>query len=301
MKDTEQFITGMNRHVQPELAAWGWEIAFYLFAGGLVAGLMILCGLAWRRSQREPLPASLGFWGPVAAPLVLSAGMFALFLDLERKLHAFRFYTTFQWTSPMSWGAWILALVFPFAALLAAAAWERRQGREMPFWRAVATANVALGIALGVYTGILLGAMAARPLWNSPLLGPLFLSSGLSSAAALLYIFEPDHAARRKLAHLDLRLLGVEAAALALFLLGLATGGQAQQAAFHLLSGGPFTALFWVAVVFTGMAFPVLMDVLEARGRMQPTVAAPVLVLIGGLSLRAIILLAGQASGWEVL
>ena len=35
------------------------------------------------------------------------------------------------------------------------------------------------GLALGIYTGILLSAMVARPLWNSAVLGPLFLFSGL--------------------------------------------------------------------------------------------------------------------------
>ena len=39
--------------------------------------------------------------------------MFALFLDLAHKLYVWRLYTTFQFTSPMSWGAWILILVYP--------------------------------------------------------------------------------------------------------------------------------------------------------------------------------------------
>ena len=43
--------------------------------------------------------------------------------------------------------------------------------------------GLRFGIALGIYTGILLSAMVARPLWNSAILGPLFLFSGLSAAA----------------------------------------------------------------------------------------------------------------------
>ena len=39
--------------------------------------------------------------------------MTTLFLDLEYKLHVFRFYTSFEPTSPMSWGAWILVLIYP--------------------------------------------------------------------------------------------------------------------------------------------------------------------------------------------
>jgi protein NrfD len=45
-----------------------------------------------------------------------------------------------------------------------------------------------LGVALGIYTGILLNTMVARPLWNSAILGPLFLVSGLSAGAAVMHI-----------------------------------------------------------------------------------------------------------------
>jgi hypothetical protein len=44
---------------------------------------------------------------------LLTLGMLALFLDLEYKTHVWRLYTTFEPLSPMSWGAWILLLVYP--------------------------------------------------------------------------------------------------------------------------------------------------------------------------------------------
>ncbi len=54
---------------------------------------------------------------PGLSLVLLSLGMLALFLDLEHKLYVWRLYTTFEPLSPMSWGAWILVLVYP--ALLA--------------------------------------------------------------------------------------------------------------------------------------------------------------------------------------
>ena len=45
-----------------------------------------------------------------------------------------------------------------------------------------------LGVGIGIYTGILLNTMVARPLWNSAILGPLFLFSGLSAGAAMMHI-----------------------------------------------------------------------------------------------------------------
>jgi formate-dependent nitrite reductase membrane component NrfD len=277
--------------VGAELGAhiWGWEIAVYLFLGGLVAGLMVVSGIAHRRS--EPPPDSLAIWGPLLAPLLLAIGGLALFLDLERKLHFFRFYTTFQWTSPMSWGAWILAAVFPTAVLFALGF----RGRRM------SNLYAALGLTLGIYTGILLGTFGARPLWNTPVLGPLFLVSGISGAVALLALIEREEGAGARLAALDLKLICVEAGILALLLIGLSTGGAAQRAAADLFLGGPYTALFWVLVVLIGLAFPAVLELLHKRGMAQASAYAPVLVLAGGLALRAVFLLAGQASGWRVL
>ena len=63
--------------------------------------------------------------------------------------------------------------------------------------------NMLLGGLLGVYTGILLSALGARPLWNSALLGPLFLVSGLSTAAALVHMIAGDRSERELLAKAD--------------------------------------------------------------------------------------------------
>ena len=51
--------------------------------------------------------------------------------------------------------------------------------------------------ALGIYTGVLLSALGARPFWNSALLGPLFLVSGLSSAAAFTHLVARDRGRAR--------------------------------------------------------------------------------------------------------
>ena len=101
-----------NAHIDPSLHIWGWEVPVYLFLGGVVAGVMVLtAALALRRGDR-PASAALR-WMPLVGVVALSLGMGALFLDLEYKRHVYRFYTSFEWTSPMSWGSWILLLVYP--------------------------------------------------------------------------------------------------------------------------------------------------------------------------------------------
>ena len=49
----ETTITRDNPLIDPSLHVWSWEIPAYLFAGGIVAGMMILGGLAMLRIARS--------------------------------------------------------------------------------------------------------------------------------------------------------------------------------------------------------------------------------------------------------
>ncbi|HEV2495039.1 MAG TPA: NrfD/PsrC family molybdoenzyme membrane anchor subunit [Terriglobia bacterium] len=310
MNPSEVSVIGANPGISPSLHIWGWEIAAYLFLGGLVAGLLVISGLAHRKSER---PAeSLAWRGPALVPVLLTVGMVSLFLDLEHKLHFYRFYLAFRITSPMSWGAWILLLVYPASILFALAAvgefgpklpgdWDLVTELAAAVRRPLAAVNVALGVALGIYTGILLSSLGARPFWNTPLLGPLFLLSGLSGGAALLILLEPSREAQLRLGMLDVKLIGAESATLALILIGLSSGGAAQRAAAQLVLGGSFTAVFWIAIVMMGLALPATIELFHRFKRAQASFYPAALVLLGGFALRMIILLAGQASRWGTL
>src|SRR5512143_1499722 len=111
-------IARHSRFVDPQLHVWGWEIPVYLFLGGMAAGAMILTALLAARPERSRVAR----WLPFAAPILVSIGMGALFLDLANKHHVLRFYLAFRWTSPMSWGAWILLVVYPVTILQGLAA-----------------------------------------------------------------------------------------------------------------------------------------------------------------------------------
>src|SRR5512139_3712358 len=107
--------TRTNPMIDPTLHVWGWEIPVYLFLGGLVAGMMVISGYLLL-SGRWKNARSASFALPGLSLVLLSLGMFALFLDLEHKPFVWRLYTTFEPLSPMSWGAWILVLVYPALA-----------------------------------------------------------------------------------------------------------------------------------------------------------------------------------------
>ena len=50
--------------------------------------------------------------------------------------------------------------------------------------RLVAPLVIPLSLGVGIYTGILLGAVPARPFWNTPMTAQLFLFSAMSTGAA---------------------------------------------------------------------------------------------------------------------
>jgi formate-dependent nitrite reductase membrane component NrfD len=242
---------------------------------------------------------------------LLSLGMLALFLDLEHKLYTWRLYTTFELASPMSWGAWILLLVYPVLLLDVAVrppdvlrglwpAFDRFSHALLVRHRsqALAVANIALGVALGIYTGILVSSLGARPFWNSALLGPLFLTSGLSSAAAFTHLIAKHVEERELLAKSDNVFHGAELLLLALFLIGLLSASQAHADAARLVLGGPFTAVFWVFVVALGIVMPLVIQVMATAHRIPHTPIGPLLVLAGGLALRFVFVSAGQYSHW---
>ncbi len=300
-----------NPGVDPGLELWGWEIPVYLFLGGIVAGLMVVPALLELRG-RKPEGAGLRM-APWLAAVLLSLGMGALFLDLGHKLYVWRFYLAFRPTSPMSWGSWILLLVYPVLVLQGLGTADEHGRRFLrtlagPLsglvdrltaladgWRRpVLTASVVLGAGLGVYTGLLLGTTPARMLWNSALLGPLFLTSGLSAGAALLLLLPLTTEERHAVARFDMGAMGTELVLLKLYLTGLATGGEPQRIAASTLLGGEWAPQFWALVVFAGLGAPLALDAAELRRHRPFTRLAPVLVLVGGFSLRAVLVAAGQ-------
>jgi protein NrfD len=307
----ELFITRHNELVDPFVQVWSWQIPVYLFLGGWVAGMMILTGyfmLGGRHQRRSPLLSAL----PGVGLVLLSLGMLALFLDLEHKRYVWRLYTTVQLSSPMSWGAWILLLVYPVlvvswlvrppavvedlsVTIEQASLWLRARPRAVSL---IGATSIALGAALGVYTGVLLSALGARPLWNSGALGILFLASGVSAAAAFAHLVTRSPDERALTVRIDNIVLASELGILALFMFGLLSGSAPQIDAARLILGGPYTAPFWVLVVGMGIVIPLLIQILAARHLVQHTPIAPLMVMAGGLALRWVIVSAGQVSHW---
>lgn len=310
----ELVTTRHNELVDPLLKVWGGEIAVYLFLGGMVAGMMIILGYFLFKGRHKELKCSCALL-PGLCIVLLSLGMLALFLDLEHKWYFWRMYLTFKPASPMSWGAWILLLVYPalFAALflrlpepLKASfppikSFVEKSLENAVLVRFIGISNMVLGAMLGMYTGILLSALGARPLWNSSLLGPLFLVSGLSTAAAFVHLIARDPYERVLLAKADNGFLSTELLVIFLFITGLLSSTEVHINAAKLILNGSFAPVFLVFVVCLGIVIPLFIQSLAVSHRIRHTPVAPIMVIAGGFILRLVIVYAGQVSHWNMI
>lgn len=310
--DEELIISGRNiPHVDPTIEIWEWQIPVYLFLGGVAAGVLFFASLYYLLGKEKEMPTTVKWASFIAAP-ALVIGLFALFLDLKHKLFFWRLYTTIKFDSPMSWGAWTLLVITPLAFI-----WSASYVKELyPKWdwkyswlnefeklvisyrKYIAWVLVIFATILGIYTGILLSAFNARPLWNTSVLGMLFLTSGLSTGAAIILWMSKDEKERKLISKIDLVLIGIEIFLIIHLFMGLLAGPQVQVNAAKLFLGGPFTLVFWLLVVVAGLLVPAVLEVLELRGRKIPVFIPSLLILIGGLIFRFIMVGAGQVSGY---
>lgn len=304
-------ITRHNHLIDPSLHIWGWEIPVYLFLGGMVAGMLVISGYFLFTGRHKSANCSC-FYMPIMSFILLSLGMLALFLDLEHKLYVWRLFTTFEITSPMSWGSWILILLYPLILInmilrppeILVAKFPKIQelstkmNDNVKLLKNIGVLNMLLGGSLGLYTGVLLSSLGARPLWSSSVLWLLFLTSGLSAAAAFIHMVAKEKYERELLAKADNGFLVFELFVFAMFFVGLATSSRAHADAAMILINGPYAAVFWVFVIGLGLVIPLIIQLLAVNHKIKHTPVAPIMVIIGGLILRFVIVSAGQYSHW---
>jgi protein NrfD len=282
---------------------WGWWIILYFFLGGLSAGAYFLATLIELMGREEDRPlARLGY--RLAFPLIAVCGIL-LIVDLERPERFWHMLfqsevvasareagwplggwgtmlqaPLLKWFSPMSIGAWALALfgAWSFLSFMAtfwnppALAWLLGPNWIGKLYHLIGS---GLGFFVASYTGVLLTA-TNQPLWClTEWIAPLFLASAASTAIALLFLLgrgiSPE--TRERLEKADLWALGVE---LFLFLIFLASLGS-------LL---PFVLRTWQGLILVLGTFFVGILIPLALHFGKRATAAATFALIGGFLLR---------------
>ena len=306
----ELLVSGRaNLNIDPVLHVWHWQIPLYLFLGGLAAGVLFFAALYTIQGKEKQFPTAVKI-APIIAPFALVLGLLALFLDLKHQLYFWQLYTTIRLDSPMSWGAWTLMAITPLSFIWSAVYikeifpnwdWKFSFLNKFESWcrqniKIFAWIIIILSIILGVYTGILLSAFNARPLWNTSILGPLFLVSGLSTGAASIMWVSKIPEERRVFNKIDLILIGIELFFIVHLLMGFMASSQVQIKAAELFLGGEFTVPFWIFVIGLGLVVPAILESLELMGKHIPINIPAILILIGGLIFRFIMVEAGQVT-----
>jgi len=301
----------MNHEVDPHLEIWGWEMPAYFFFGGLAAGILILAGILWLSGKQDRYPMAARF-APLIAPVSLGVGLGLLMLDLSHFWYFWRLFLTFEPASPISWGTWLLTFVMPLSVVFAFVALPRSvflnwvrvpillpiHDRLRPLRKPLALFLAVTGAGVGVYTGVLLSTLHARPFWNSNVLGALFLASGLTAGTAVSLLVAWKDAERKLLCSVLAGTIGMELLLLFLFVLGHATGGEMGQQMAHMLLDGEMAVHFLVFDVAVGLVAPLALVLFQLTGRARFTRLAPLLALFGGVMLRFTMVHGGQITKW---
>ena len=171
----ELIVSGKHiPEIFPVLHLWHWEIALYLFLGGLAGGIIFFASYFTITGKEKTMQATVKY-ATFLAPLALTVGLMALLYDLHHKLYFWQLFTTIRFTSPMSWGAWTLLIITPLSII-----WVASYMKEMfPAWDwkfkfldtfekwviknriALAWVLMVLATVVAVYTGILLSAFTS--------------------------------------------------------------------------------------------------------------------------------------------
>ena len=323
----EIIVSGRNiPYIDPVLNIWHWQIPLYLFVGGMAAALIFFSAYFFIRERSNELTTAVKI-APIIAPFIIVIGLIALLLDLRHPAYFWQLYTTIRLDSPMSWGAWTLAVIMPLSVIwpLTYLADIKEYFKNSQKWvvnliswienlinsnkpvkfiidwftanrYAFAWVNIILAVILGVYTGILLSAFNARPLWNTSLLGPLFLVSGLSTGAAVIMWMSKSIKERIIFSRIDLLLIAVELFFIIHLFMGFLASSAVQIEAAQLFLGGDYTAIFWAGVVVIGLLIPAILETMELYGYHIPISLPALLILVGGLIFRFVMVEAGQVT-----
>lgn len=314
---------------------WNMLIVNYLFLAGISAGAFATSGLAnYLGGVKYENIARIGAY---IAPFPVLIGTTLLLFDLGQPFRFWRLFTTIQWTSPMSIGSWLLS-IFLLVAFMYFALWLPDKARNFvrvpKTWKMVlyplqwqrltkleirrgklilGAIGLPLSIGVGMYTGILLGAIPARPFWNTPMVAQLFLFSAMSTGVgSILFVRalsrqgHPSKDESMLLNSVDTVLIVLEIFLIIPFLLHQTLSTWSNKEALELILGGPYTGLFWIGVIGFGILIPLMIEIYELYHivvkkhlpelKINLGLISGGLVLVGGFILRWVFVYAGQIS-----
>lgn len=299
------------------MISWGSPIWLYLWLAGMAGGAFFAAFLA-DRLMGGTQKALLRLATYIGVPFAV-IGVILLIADLGVPIRFWHLLAKFDAVSAMSLGTWIL-FVWVAAAVIMIILWNI--DRFIPSSISIDQTRPAVdritnvlswiafifGALLITYTGVLL-ASSNQPLWAaSALVPPLFVASAISTGLAVVIITalvgRTQAISKNVIARLseaDAIVIIIEMVILVGFAiwLGVSAMGGATEG-LKLLTIGTLAPAFWVGVVLLALLIPLGLE-LSNRGKEMTgrtvwlALAVPsICVLLGGLALRAVVVVGGQ-------
>ena len=277
---------------------WNGIIAGYLFLAGVGAGSFAFAAMV---GWKDPEARKLKMAGMIIGLLCVGIGTLMLVVDAKAGLHnPLRFIMLLtNFNSVMAWGTVILSVFLLVAFVEIVLLWKTK---STPKW--LDGVGVALAVCVAAYTGVLLSASPAYPLWNFPVLPVLFLVSATATGFAACelagYALDREVLERVELpAWVAVALPAVEALVVVVLLVltGSASGvaAEAGAATVAALTSGSYAVAFWIGFVALGLAVPLAVScaALAKKRHVNGAMAASwACILVGGFMLRYLVVMA---------
>lgn len=278
--------------------AFEWQIALYLFLGGVGAGAILSAVLA-DLYNREKYINYIKAASLIGMPAV-SIGCFFLLIDLGQGLTKpwLLIYLFANPTSAIMWGTLILSLFIGLATLYAAYNFNIiKFGGET----IVKVALIFLCLGTAGYTGILLGLLKAIPFWHQTGIPILFIvsgvSTGISSAVVVKELILRNKDAIHTIETSHYYLLLIEFILFVGMIFVALNGVPEMVASMKVLLTGHYAFQFWFIFMFLGLVLPIILYTFQEAKKLHlkgsALVVIELLVLLGGFYLRYLVIHAG--------
>ena len=318
-------------HSLPVNYAWGILPAIYFYLTGLSAASFVISTLA--NVFGIVRFKAVGRIGAALAPLCLAIAPVLLIADLESPqrfwyLIRYNFFPHFQPTSPMAFGTWLLSL-YPLDAVVYAYFLFTENQRMAKIFGLI---GIPLAISVHGYTGFILAVVPGKPLWNTALMPFLFLISAMVSGYALVilvsilkekYVSNSQKLSKRYSQYLKRfnqffppierdvivvltkHLIGFIILDLFLIFSEVMVMLVSTEESYHTvlsLLTGEFSPLFLGIEILLGSFIPLfILSYSKTKGMLKWQAVASVFVLVGIMTMRYVVLVAGQTFPIQLL
>jgi len=168
---------------------YGWLIATDTFLAGVGAGVFLISFILDLLGRYEPVAKI----GTLSGPVLVLIGVFFLLAEQGRKTRSYRLLTSPS--NPSSWilrGTWIMVTFIIFGLAYSLPSFEAFEwlpwSRTSVLGLGIGVLGALLAVLIAIYPGFLFGVVKGIPIWNSPILPPLFLCLSLYTGIAILLI-----------------------------------------------------------------------------------------------------------------